>query len=402
VTAVAEIREATFTPPAGMRRMERAALACAVIGGLASIIGAFIYPGEHFLRAYLLGFMFWLGVTLGCLAILMLSHITSAQWGFVVRRVLETGAGNMLLMAVLFLPLLLGVKSLYMWARPEVRASDHSVQHLARYLNVPAFTLRAVVYFVAWIALAWAFNRWSNLQDSPPDRDFRERYHQASAFGLVVYVFTMTFASIDWMMSLDPHWRSTIYGFYVESGHGLMGFAFCIVAAALLIRHRPLSEIISAEHIHDLGKLMFAFLILWAYMAFSQGLIYWSANLPEEIRWYRDRIDGGWWVVGVLLIVFHFLVPFMLLLGQDLKRNPARLAPLALWLMLMRWLDLYWLIIPNFPDTKAHFSFSWLYLAPTIGIGGLWMLLFLYQLRRRPLIPLHDPMLAEVLGGEHA
>jgi hypothetical protein len=402
VTALAEVRDATFTPPAGMRRLERAALVCGVAGALASVLGAILYPAEQFLRAYLVGYMFWLGITLGCLAVVMLSHITGAQWGFVVRRVLECGALNVLLMAVLFLPILIGVKSLYVWARPDVRATDHLVQHQARYLNVPAFALRAVLYFAVWIALAWALNRWSTLQDSPPDRDFRLRFQQASALGLVAYVFTMTFASLDWMMSLDPHWRSTVYGFYVESGQGLMGFAFCIVAATFLMRYRPLSEVISTEHVHDLGKLMFAFLILWAYMAFSQGLIYWSANLPEEIRWYLDRTRGGWWIVGVALIFLHFLVPFTLLLGQDLKRDVSRLMPLALWLMLMRWLDLYWLIIPSFADTKGRFSFSWMNIATTLAIGGFWVLLFLYQLRRRPLVPLHDPMLAEVLAGEHA
>ncbi len=402
MTTAAHVREAVFTPPAGMVRLQRAALVAGIVGAIACVIGGMVYPAEQFLRSYLLAYMFWLGMTLGCLAILMLTHITSAEWGYAVRRIFEAGALNVLPMAAFFLPIAAGVPRLYIWARPEVLASDATVQHQHPYLSVPGFLFRALLYFVVWGLLAVTLARWSRRQDSPPDREYRIRYQNFSAVGLILYVFTITFASIDWMMSLTPHWRSTIYGFYVAAGQGLSGFALCIIVVAALMRYRPLNDVISVEHVHDLAKLMFAFVILWAYMAFSQGLIYWVANLPEEIKWYLDRTEGGWWIVGLALLVLHFLVPFFVLLSQEFKRNARRIAVVAGWMLVMRWVDLYWLIIPSFPDTQGHFSFSWLSIATTLALGGFWVQLFLLNLRRAPLVPLHDPMLYEVLGGEHA
>lgn len=390
-----------FVPPV-LQRMQRTSLAIGAAGALACIVGAIAVPGEHFLRSYLLGYMIWLGISLGSLGILMLAHLTGAQWGFVVRRILEAASLNVFIMALLFIPVLVGVPHLYVWARPEVLARDALIQHQHSYLNWPSFVIRAFVYFIVWCFLALRFNRWSWSQDQPNPRDLGLRFRNLSSIGLVVYVLTMSFAAIDWMMSLEPHWHSTVYGFYVTAGQGLIAFCFVIAMLALLFRDRPLSEIVSREHVHDLGKLMFSFLILWAYMAFSQALIYWSANLPSEIAWYVDRTTGAWWIIGVVLIFGHFLVPFLVLLSRDLKRDIEKLAIVALWLMLMRWLDLYWLIIPNFDDTRGHLSFSWINVASTLGIGGLWLAAFFYNLRARPLVPLHDPMLAEVLEHEHA
>jgi hypothetical protein len=393
--------EFEFVAPEAVRKIEKTSLAIGVLGAIACIAGAVLLPSQHFLRSYLLGYMLWLGVTLGSMAILMLAHLTSARWGFVVRRILEAASLNIFMMALLFIPLIAGVPKLYVWARADVLASDPLIQHQHAYLNPGAFIVRASLYFVVWCTMALLFNRWSWEQDSPPDRDYRSRYQRLSAVGLSVYVLTMTFAAIDWMMSLDPHWHSTIYGFYVIAGQGLVAFAFVLAMTALLTRYQPLGRIVSVEHVHDLAKLMLAFLILWAYMAFSQGLIYWSANLPSEISWYLDRTRGGWWVIGVVLIVLHFVAPFLVLLSQDLKRDAAKVAVVALWLMVMRWVDLYWLIIPSFDDTKGHLHFSWMDVASTLGIGGLWVALFFYNLKLRPLVPLHDPMLSRVLEQEH-
>jgi len=396
---LARLRQTDFPLPAVTRTIERGALGVGIAGALGCVVGAVLAAPQAFLRAYLVGYMTWFGVTMGCMAVLMVAHITTAQWGFVVRRILEAASLNIFMMALLFVPVLVGAPKLYLWAQAEAVARDVMLQHQQPYLNLTAFVLRAVLYFAVWCFLAYLLNRLSWLQDQPPDKELRVRFQNLSGMGLLLYGFTMTFASIDWIMSLDPHWRSTIYGFYVIAGQGLMGFAFLIVVTALLIRHQPLSDLVSEEHLHDFGKMMFAFVILWAYMAFSQGLIYWSGNLPEEITWYVDRTTGAWWIVGLILLVGHFLIPFVLLLGQDIKRHAWKIAPLALWLMVMRWLDLYWLIIPNFPDTKGHFEFGSLILAvvATLGIGGLWLVVFFYNLKLRPLVVRHDPMLAQMV-----
>ncbi len=390
-----------FVVPPVVQKIERASLIIGVLGAIACIIAAIVEPAQTFLRSYLVGYMFWLGISLGCMGVLMVAHITTAQWGFVVRRILEAACLNVFMMALLFIPILVGIPQLYGWARADALAHDKLLQHQHTYLNIGGFIFRAITYFVAWCITALLLNRWSWSQDRPPDRAYRLRYQNLSGVGLLVYVFTMTFASIDWMMSLEPHWRSTIYGFYVEAGQGLIGFCFVTAMAALLIAYRPLSEIMTKEHLHDLGKLMFAFLILWAYMAFSQGLIYWSGNLPDEISWYLNRTNGSWWMIGMILVFGHFVIPFLILLGQALKRQAARIAAVALWLMLMRWIDLYWLIIPNFDDTKGKLNFSWVNIASTLGIGGLWLVLFFYNLKLHPLVPLHDPMLYTVLEREH-
>jgi hypothetical protein len=382
--------------PAGMKRLERNVLIAGVVGAAACVAGAVLYPAEQFLRSYLLAYMFWLGISLGALAILMLAHVTSAEWAFPVRRVLEAASKNLLGLAVLFIPILVGVRQLFAWARPAALTGEHlQQQHI--YLNIPFFVVRAVIYFACWIFLTWLLTRWSALQDAPPDRGYRSRYQKLSGFGLVIYGWTMTFAAVDWMMSLDNHWRSTVYGFYVEAGQGLNAFSFLVIVAALLWAYRPISDIMTETHLHDMGKLMFAFLILWAYMAFSQGLIYWAANMPSEISWYVARTTGGWWWIGVALIVLQFFLPFFLLLSQDLKRDPHKIIWIAGFVMVMRWVDLYWLIIPNFPDTKGHLTFSWMNIATMLGIGGLWVFAFLRNLAAQPVIPLHDPMIYKLL-----
>ncbi|HZQ90183.1 MAG TPA: hypothetical protein VFA60_00140 [Terriglobales bacterium] len=396
----ARAAEFRFERPELLERAERIAFVAGVIGVVASIIAVIVAP-EAFLRSYLVAYMFCLGVTLGCLAILMVQHVVTAQWGFVVRRILEAGAMNTFFMALFFIPVLIGLPTLFVWARPEIVEGDKHIQRLAQYLNLPAFVGRAILYFVVWCVLAAMLTQWSRQQDEPQLAVFRERYQNLGGIGLLLYGFTMTFAAIDWVMSLDPHWHSTIYGFYFMAGQGLMGFAFALVIAAWLVRYRPLADLISKEHVHDLGKLMFAFLILWAYMAFSQGLIYWSGNLPNEITWYVDRTRGGWESVGLLLIVAHFALPFVLLLSQEFKRDANKIALLALWIIVMRWVDLYWVIMPSFADTRGHMQFSWMNIVAAAALGGLWLAAFFHTLRRHPLVPLHDPMLEQILEKEH-
>ncbi|HZU21308.1 MAG TPA: hypothetical protein VE998_00660 [Terriglobales bacterium] len=394
----AQIRDVTFTVPERWYRLERQSLIAGVAGAILCIIAAIVSP-EHFLRGYLVAYMDWLALTLGSLAIICLIHVTTAQWGFAVRRILEAAARNISLLTLLFIPIAVGMTRLYPWAHPG--ADRDFLTHLQRpYLNPGMWILRAVLYFATWNISAWALSRWSWLQDSPPDHAYRRRFQNFAAAAIVMWGWTMTFASVDWMMSLDNHWRSTIYGFYVMAGQGLSGFAFVIIAAVLLWRYRPISEYLTITHLHDMGKLMFAFLILWAYQAFSQGLIYWAANLKDEVNWYVNRTTGGWWWVGIAIILLHFFVPFFLLLSQDLKRDTGKLIVLAAWMLVMRWVDLYWLIIPNFPDTKGHFTISWSALAATIGIGGLWIYAFLVNLKAHPLVPRHDPMIYRVIEAQ--
>lgn len=399
MSSSAQIRDVTFTVPERWYRVERQALIAGIVGAIACIIGAIVSKPGHFLRAYLVAYMFWLGISLGSLAIVCLIHLTTAQWGFAVRRILEAAARNVSLLTVLFIPVAVGVTRLYPWAHPG--ADRDFLTRLQRpYLNVGMWLLRALLYFIAWNLSAWALSRWSWLQDAPPDRAYRRRFQNFGGAIVAVYAWTMTFASVDWMMSLDNHWRSTVYGFYVMAGQGLIGFSFLVIVVVLLWQYSPISEYFTVTHLHDIGKLMLAFLILWAYQAFSQGLIYWAGNLKDEVTWYVNRTTGGWWWIGVSIILLHFFVPFFLLLSQSLKRDGKKLIILAVWMLVMRWIDLYWLIIPNFPDTKGHLNFSWMLIASMLGVGGLWVYAFLVNLKAHPLVPRHDPMIYNVIEAQ--
>jgi hypothetical protein len=317
----------------------------------------------------------------------------------VIRRILEAGSRNIWLMVVLFVPILIGMRTLYEWSDPTRFANDEHLKHLTElYLAPRYFTFRAVMYFAAWVVLAEFLNRWSRLQDSPPDRDFSSRFRGLSGPGLVVYAFTITFAGVDWVMSLDPHWASTIYGLLFVAGQGLSGICIAVVMAVLLAQYKPMRSILKPQNLKDYGNLMLTFVMLWAYFSFSQWLITWSSNLPEEIRWYMPRLHHGWEYVGFVLVLFHFAVPFALLLSRDFKLNPRTLLGLAVGLLVMRWLDLLWMIEPNF--NRESFHISWLDFTVPIAIGSFWITFFLWNLRRRPLVPLHDPRAHAILESQ--
>jgi hypothetical protein len=371
------------------------------VGGAAlCLVGFFLYPVPFF-RAYLLAYLFWLGIALGCLALLMVQHLIRGVWGAVIQRLLEAGSRTLPLMALLFVPLLFGLKSLYIWVQPEVLAGDELLQHKSAYLNVSFFVLRLVVYAVAWSSLAYLLNRWSfqhdRIEDWASGRPLRRRLQLLSGPGLVVYGLTVTFASIDWMMSLEPHWFSTIYGFVWIVGQVLTALAFAVVALALLADFEPFAGVVKPSHFHDLGNLLLTFVMLWAYIAFSQFLIIWSGNLSEEIPWYVHRIQGGWQWVGLLLLVFHFVLPFLLLLARFTKRNQSMLAPLAGLLIVMQWVDLFWLVMPAFHPSRLYLH--WLDGVIPLGMGGLWIAVFLGYLKGRALLPQHDSRLYR--GVEH-
>jgi hypothetical protein len=371
-----------------LRRIQLPALAVGVAGLAACALGAFLDPGAFF-PSYLFGYLFWLGIALGSLAIVMLYHLVGGAWGFPIRRLLESAALTLPLLALLFVPLLFGLGELYAWARPGAVAADPLLQHKQPYLNPPFFIVRAAIYFAVWIGLAYFLSRWSLQQDATDDPAPGQRMRYLSRFGLVAYMLTVTFASIDWVMSIEPDWYSTIYGLIYVAGQGLAGFSVAIISAALLKDRQPLARVITPDTFGDLGGLLMTFVMFWAYVALSQFLLIWSGNLPEEVIWYEHRIHGGWnWVI-IFVIAFQFAGPFLLLLARQVKRTAWSLAALALAILLVHLADLFWLVVP--PFRQAGISLHWLDAAAPIGIGGLWLAAFAWLLGRRPLLPLRDP-----------
>jgi hypothetical protein len=391
---------AAFSAPADVDRLQTKALVVAGLGAVACGIGFFLSP-QYFFRAYLVGWVYWVGVALGCTAVMMLHHMTRGAWGLVIRRVLEAASRTLPWMLLLSLPLFFfGLDDLYSWARPEVVAGDHLLQVKQPYLNATFFFVRLAIYFLLWYGFAWVLNRMSLRQDAAaPDPVLTRRMQLIAGPGLAAYCLAVTFASVDWLMSIDAHWFSTLYGVYLMGSQGLSALGFLIAFGLWLSRRKPMDSILQSRHFHDWGKLFFAFVMLWAYFSFSQFLIIWAGNLPEEISWYLDRTRHGWQFVALSLGAFHFALPFVLLLSRDLKRNAKRLAGVALLMLVMRLVDVLWQVEPGFALQSP--GFYWLYPAATAAIGGLWLYLFLRELKKRPLLPVNDPYLPEAIAHEH-
>jgi len=359
------------------------------MGTLLLCAAAGFYSPTQFFRSYLFGFVFWLGMALGSISMLMLHHLVGGGWGFAIRRMLESGTRTFVLLAGLSLPLFFGLRHLYLWADPAKAQASEAVAHKALYLNVPFFIIRAAVFFAAWIVLAHFLNKWSREQDETGNPDLTRRLQNLSGPGLIVYGLTVTFASIDWVMSLEPAWGSTVYGMIFIVTQSLSALALAILACMLLAKFKPLSEVISPLALNDLGNLLLTFTILWAYLSFSQFLIIWSGNLPEEITWYWARATGDWAWVAVMLIVFHFAVPFLVLLNRFVKQRIRMLAAVAGWMILMSVVDLYWLMAPAY--NRIGPRLEWMDGLAVAGIGGIWLWRFLGQLQSNPLVPLKDP-----------
>jgi hypothetical protein len=390
-----------MTPPVVKTIQQRSLIIGLVFGGIAAL-GAW-HQADEFFRAYLMAFMAWLGVTLGSMAILMLRHLTKGAWGMVIRRILGAAMRCVPLMAALFIPLLFGLRRLYIWARPlDAIADNHLREHLQEitktYLSVHGFVIRAVIYFAIWWGLSFFLTQWSAEQDHPPMRDNSARFKVLSGPGLILYGLTITFAVIDWIMSIDPSWISTIFGLSFLIGQVLSALCFAVVVERILFRYKPMSELLKPEQVHDHGKFMLAFIMVWAYFSFSQWLIIWAGNLPEEITWYMRRLHGGWGYLGLFLVLFHFAVPFVLLISRPFKRDITRLVWLAAWLLLMRYVDLFWVIEPNFSLT---FNITWLDGVVPIAMGGLWLAYFFRNLSAMPLVPAYDVFAVEVLEVAH-
>lgn len=387
---------AAYAAPTDVDRLQRLALIAGGLGAVVCVLGLLL-SRPYFFRAWLVGWVFWVGVSVGCLAISLLHHLSRGAWGLVIRRVLEAASRTLPLLLVLALPLLFGLQDLYEWARPEAVQADHLLQVKAPYLNVGFFIVRLLIYFVIWGGVAFLISGLSRRQDRETDpAGITRRMQVIAAPALAAYCLAVTFAAVDWLMSLQPHWFSTIYGVYLMGSQGLAALAFLITFALWLSRREPMAKVLQPRHFHDWGKLFFAFVMLWAYFSFSQFLIIWAGNLPEEISFYLPRMRGFWGGVFLIIALFHFLLPFLLLLSRDLKRNARRLVVVAVFMLVMRWVELVWQVEPAFHD--HNLGMLWLYLAAPVAVGGLWLYYFLWELKKRPLLPINDPYLPEAIA----
>jgi hypothetical protein len=401
-----------YTAPADIEARRSRAL---VIGGGALLLCAvgFVLNRDQFFRAWLIGYMLWLGVALGSMGLMMIHHLSGGAWGMVVRRVWEASTRTLPLLTVLFIPVVLGLNRLYPWAHPELMQTDEILRHKAVYLNPTFFLARAAVYFIGWNLIAWRMTALSQAQDQG-DVTATRSMQRLSGGGLVFLALSITFVGVDWFMSLNPDFYSTMFGFLFMNYLGLAGLAFTIIMAAYLRRTEAMGALFRPSHFADYGKLTLAFVMMWAYFQFSQYLLVYAANLQEEIPYVLTRIEGGWQYLALFLLIFQFVVPFCLLLSRPLKRTPERLVKLAFWLLIVRVIDTFMYVTPEFSTGGANrwfvagqhgsiFFVNWLDIVTPIAIGGLWFWMFFTQLRQRPLLPIGDPYLAAALesSGGH-
>ena len=381
-----------------LRRWRSRALPIGIVGAAVSVIGMFFGRAnvDQFYHSYLWSYLFVLGLVLGPLAWLMLQYLSGGAWGMVIRRPSEAALRTMPLVALMFLPIVIGIPNLYAWSHKANVDASYVLQHKHFYLNVPFFLIRAAVYFGGWMFLCWHYNRVAYREDTEGHDVVHGSMSTLAGPGIIFWGFTVTFMSIDWVMSVHPEWFSTMFGLLFIAGQGLTGMAFLITVMVLLSRRRPMSEVLTPAHLHDLGKLLLAMVMVWAYFSFSQFLITWAGNLPEEIPYYLVRINGGWGAVSMVLVFGHFALPFALLLSRDLKRNFKLLAYIAVFVLSMRLVDLFWVVTPEF---RGHsFGVSWMDITVPAGLIGLWLAYFLFQLEKRPLMPVNNPHLEEALS----
>ena len=380
---------AKITTLASVKRFQWLGLLLALVGLLGASFGEYINQ-EQFWQSYLLAYIFWLQLPLGCLGLVMLHHLVGGRWSALIRRLMETGAMTLPLMALLFIPLLFGLTTLYPWANAEHVAQSELLQQKTAWLNLPFFLGRALLYFAVWLTLVLLLNRWSLAQDQTADPTLAQRMRRLSAVGMILYMLTATFAAYDWLMSLEPEWASSIYGLLAIIGQALTALALAIIGLRLLAKANDANKEWT-KSFNDLGNFMLGFIMIWAYFSFSQFLIIWSANIPEEAIWYAHRSQGGWLNVGIFLVVLQFALPFFLLLSRRVKRQAQWLTVLAVLILCARLVDLFWLIMPAF--YPAGFHLHWLDLVLWIGMGGGWSAFFLWQWAGKTPLPQHDPHL---------
>jgi hypothetical protein len=391
-----------FTPPPIIKTIGQRSLIIGVIASVVVIILAFRNPDE-FYRAYLLNYMDWLGIALGSMAIIMIRHMTGGGWGVVIRRLQGAAMRTLPGLAILFIPLALGMKHLYIWAQPldqvtDKHLHDHLVDITKTYLTPSGFWYRAIFYFIVWNVISFLLSKWSKEGDLPTAPDNTQKFKAVAGPGLILYAGTISFACIDWVMSLDPSWISTIFCLIILIGEVLAAMCFTVVIERILYKYKPMSEMLKPDFVHDHGKWMITFIMVWAYFSYSQWLIIWAGNLPSEISYYMRRLNGGWGWVGLFIVIFHFAVPFALLLSRPLKRNIYKLVWVAAWMLVMRYVDLFWIIEPSFSKT---FTVTIADIVMPCAMGGLWMAYFFYNLGSLPLLPAYDPTASEVLEPAH-
>jgi hypothetical protein len=365
-----------------------------------TVAGLFLPGGgaEQFLRSYLVGFWFWFGAGAGCLLILMTQFLTGGAWGMMIRRPLEAGAKTLYVFWLGFLPLLIFANRIYWWTTPAGLA-DKVIRAKSLYLNVPFLWIRWIVYSVVLVGLTYLLSKWSKLEDETGSTEYSIKLEKLSGPGVPIFFFLMTFCCIDYLMVLEPHWYSTVYGFMIVMGECITAMALVVLTLIMAARFEPIAQALTKRHLLDLGKLTLTLVMLWAYMNFAQLLITWSGNLPAEIVWYIKRWNGGWSWVAVILLVGHFVLPFLLLLSQDLKKNPKTFAAISLFLIAVHLVDVFSLVEPNFANEKdPRFFLSWLDVTAPLGFGGLWLALFFRNLPSLPLLPVGAPDLAKVVN----
>jgi len=389
------------TIPAGhpWNRLPIAGAICALVG---VVTCAILAPGnpKQFLFSWLVAFLFFLSLALGGLFFVLIQYASQGGWGIVVRRIGETIFATIPVMAALFLPLLFGLATLYGWAAPGAAEHDALLRWKAPYLNVPFFLIRVVLFFGIWSFIAIVYYRGSRGQDTTGDPAVSARLRRFAGPAIIVLALTQTLASVDWIVSLTPHWYSTMFGVYFFAGSFVGFIALLSVVAAKMRRAGLLDTIITDEHLHDVGKFLFAFTSFWAYIAFSQFLLIWYANLPEETIWYKARLEGSWKMVSILLMVGHFGIPFLYLMGRTVKRNAWTLQLGGAWILLMHFMDLYWQIMPTLHPEGVRISV--LDVAAFLAVGGCFMAAAGWLMRRQPLVPVGDPRFAESLAFENA
>jgi hypothetical protein len=350
------------------------------------------------LHAYLIAFVYWLGLSVGGLTLVLANNAAGAKWNVTVRRLGETLGAVVPFFAVLFLPLLFGARHLWFWVQPggEMSAGTaHLLAHKAAYLNLSSFTIRALVYFAIWTAYAWRLRNLSVAQDTSGDPLLTAKMRSISPLGLLLFVLSVTFASFDWLMSLQPTWYSTIFGLYVYAGAFVASMALiCLIVTGLRAAQTPWGRLLTVDQQHNLGKLLLAFIAFWAYMAFSQYMLIWAGNLPEELQWIVSRSKGVWRPIGQFILIGHFVVPFFLLLSRDLKRRPA-LAAVAIWILAVHYVDTYWIVMPAADPSSlglllAHFT-------AFAGVGGVSVAAAFALLRGASPVPIKDPYLDDSL-----
>ncbi|MEM6427946.1 MAG: hypothetical protein AAF708_01810 [Deinococcota bacterium] len=365
------------------------------IGGLGFCLVGAIFGLEQFFQSYLYGFIFWLGIALGCLILLLLQNIAGGPWGPMIRRPLEAGVTLIPIMGLFFIPILAGMGYLYEWTNPEVIAVNEIIASKTAYLNVPFFIVRALFYFAVWIGISYLLVSWSQQQDDTNDPKVAEKMRNFSAPGLISFILTMTFAAFDWGMSLTPEWFSGMYGVIFMIGQAISAVAFMIIIMTLFGHFEPLASVANPKRIQDLGNFLMAFTMFWAYVSASQLIIIWSNNVVETNSWYVLRLNGFWGWIGAALLLFHFASPFLILFSRWVKQKVRALVIIACWMLFMRLVDIFWLIVPTY---ERNIPFSLLDAAVLVGIGGVWLSIFISRLKDKPLLPLHDPRLASDHG----